>query len=44
VSNNFAIKFNGADKAFVYQMDCGAAMAKGFQKNQAYRRAKNDID
>lgn len=44
LSNNFRIKFNGADKAFIYTFNAGAAMQKGWQKGAAYHHAREEIE
>lgn len=43
LSNNFRIKFNGADKAYIYSIDFGAGMEKGWQRGAAYMNAKEAI-
>jgi len=44
LSNNFRIRFNGAEKAYLYSFSAGAAMQKGWQKGAAYHNAKKEID
>lgn len=43
VSNNFSIKFHNADTAYVYQINHGASMAKGFQKRAAFKNGLQAI-
>lgn len=44
ISNNFAISFGGADKAYVYKVNYGAAMQRGYQMRAAFMNGRADIE